>query len=162
MKWKNNPKVMLFTSVVMTLIALIGGPVILYDQIIGQILAKGWPTVDGVITRGEVEETSSRRSVSYKARVWYDYQVDGVDHQGDRIRRVEMARSYDGALNRLRDFPVGSTVQVHYNPSRPSESLLEVGVSNESWFPAGFVVLLVAVTIGYWVATIRKFRAEGL
>jgi hypothetical protein len=69
-----------------------------------------WPYVEGKVALSKVEESwsssSGGRSRMYTPKVIYEYVVDGQSYFGEQI----------------------SIVRVYYDPERPSESALQVGV----------------------------------
>ncbi|SFI04377.1 DUF3592 domain-containing protein [Planctomicrobium piriforme] len=97
--------------------------------------ASRWPTVQGQILAADVEaftqlktgdSVNSLRRKHYKSSVVYGYTVNSRRYVGDRIRLGVTISSTLPALARgaADKFPVGSEVNVHYNPRSPSESVL--------------------------------------
>lgn len=119
-----------------------------------------FPTVLGKINSSTVvekehttsnEDGSTDTSVSYVPRVTYDYQVNGVDYQNNRIEvldeetfsRKELADAFISA------YPEGQKVPVFYDPSEPKVSFLNNQVSSKkidfnTWL---LILLLVGVAI---------------
>lgn len=114
-----------------------------------------WPTTQGEVVYSSLEQHMSTdsdgdASVTYGAKVVYNYQVGGQALTGDRRRfsesRSSSARRAQEAVNR---YPVGSQVTVYYDPDNPQVSVLETGAS------AGGVVVPV-VTLGLLIFGLYK------
>lgn len=101
---------------------------------------KAWPTTSGVITESRVESRirqvgnstyrGSAKLRFYRPVVSYTYDVDGTRHQGHRVRLADRgwertAGHSEGAIAR---YAVGQSVTVRYNPSRPADAVLEIGM----------------------------------
>lgn len=68
-------------------------------------------------------------SRTYKAIVFYEYEVQGNKYTSDKLRNIEFYSSNRGAAYRTaHKYPVGKEVNVHYNPTDAADSLLEPGV----------------------------------
>lgn len=118
------------------LIALIGAVGLFLT---GRDLLRGrssasWPTTQGEVVYSSLEQSMSTdsdgdSSVTYGAKIVYNYQVGGQQLTGDRRvfseSRSSNARRAQEIANR---YPVGSTVTVHYDPNNPPVSVLEPGV----------------------------------
>jgi Protein of unknown function (DUF3592) len=97
--------------------------------------ACAWPVTQGRITAADVEgyrarhdsESGHRRSrILFKPGVTYTYEVDGRRYAGDRLTMgATVSASFPGFARRIAArYPVGGTVDVHYNPLDPGESVL--------------------------------------
>jgi hypothetical protein len=80
-------------------------------------------------------------SVTYSAKVVYNYQVGGQALVGDRRRFSDSssssARRAQEAANR---YPVGAQVTVYYDPNNPEVCVLEPGAGM-----GGFVALIITL-----------------
>jgi len=96
--------------------------------------AVSWPTVPGHMNSCKIEESrSSRSSVQYSVEVDYSYRVLGQEYHGDRIafgytgnHNLEESKALHARLSQAR------LVDVSYNPSRPTESALAVGIDRSA------------------------------
>jgi hypothetical protein len=93
--------------------------------------ASRWPVTPGRIMSSGVEafQDDSGEGPSqthYRSRVLYTYEVNGHLYAGDRLRLgVVTSSNIPGMARRLAArYPVGSEVDVHYNPESPGESVL--------------------------------------
>ncbi|WZO97884.1 DUF3592 domain-containing protein [Isosphaeraceae bacterium EP7] len=97
--------------------------------------ACAWPVAPGRITaagveayraRPDFESSYRRRRLLYKPAVVFSYEVNGRSYIGDRLTLgVIMSASFPGLAGRIAArYPVGSHVDVRYNPLSPGESVL--------------------------------------
>ncbi|HSH04308.1 MAG TPA: DUF3592 domain-containing protein [Anaerolineae bacterium] len=91
--------------------------------------SEGWPRAEGTIvaSRGRYEKAPNHRF--YQAVVRYEYEVEGVRHEGSTIcfgRREWLFRQVEQRL--ITKYPQGSEVEVYYKPDEPSVAVLEPGV----------------------------------
>ena len=93
--------------------------------------AQRWPTTPGRITAAGVDayRVWSRRNrlrTHFKPAVQYSYQVNGREYSGDRVNiGVVVSGTMPGLARRLAaKYPVGSEVNVYYNPASPGDSVL--------------------------------------
>jgi hypothetical protein len=112
--------------------------------------SRSWPTASGTVLDSGMEAHQSRDEdgdikTTYGATIQYKYLVDGQEFQGNRRTfsnvRTSSVRNTEKILER---YPLGSSVDVFYDPDDPSSSVLEPGVG------AGTYILL-AVPIGIFV-----------
>jgi hypothetical protein len=98
--------------------------------------AAGWPVTPGRIIASGVEsyidwhrDNSDRGPPRryYKPSVVYRYEVNGHEYKGDRIATgLKISATIPALADRAaRRYPVGTAVDVHYNPQDPGESVLE-------------------------------------
>jgi hypothetical protein len=97
--------------------------------------ASQWPVTRGRIVAAGVERYEDWRDDQsdyaslrrrYKASVVYTYEVNGRQYTGDRVRLgVIVSATLPGWAKRMAaQYPVGSEVEVYYNPQDPGESVL--------------------------------------
>jgi hypothetical protein len=96
------------------------------------------------------------------ARVKYAYRVNDKDYSSQRIAwgggSVSSLRSEAEKI--LAQYPVGSTVRVHYNPQKLSEAVLDpssTGGLSVMWWMA-----VVMAVIGVFVVVLGVLAALGL
>ncbi|MEH6650874.1 MAG: PLP-dependent transferase [Motiliproteus sp.] len=110
-------------------------------QLLGQVKdkyqARDWPDTEGVISLASIADTrrleykeidgykTGREVVEYSLVVSYDYNVDGIAYQGNRLGFVEnKTRSLSSVESLLTEFSPGKSVKVFYNPDFPEDSVL--------------------------------------
>jgi len=95
-----------------------------------------WPATSGRITNVEVaSRTSSRqsnghtvRSVRYEPLVTYEYQVAGSVYTGVKIQQnPKTYASKSKADEVVKQYPVGTTVMVYYDPQKIEDAVLVQG-----------------------------------
>lgn len=88
--------------------------------------AATWPSVKGEIRYSDTEEVRGDDDLSYSAAVQYNYVVDGKSYGGNRIMYGNTTFSNRSDAQKLCDkYPVGTTVDVFYDPKKPSRCVLE-------------------------------------
>ena len=99
-----------------------------------------WPSVPGVVRHSSVKKGHSMFNMSrsgmgkgpvvYRAQVIYAYRVNGVHFEGKRVRfgSPQRERVKDNMENLVSRYPVEQPVRVHYQPERPADSVLELGL----------------------------------
>jgi hypothetical protein len=87
-----------------------------------------WQSTTGTVLMSSVQESYSGGSHSTYPVVVYQYDVSGQRYQSQRIKAGEQflnVRITGQAEAAVQKYPIGSTVTVYYNPSNPSEAVLE-------------------------------------
>lgn len=131
------------------IILLLGTAIFLYGSwgVFSGLSAKRWPKTDGVITHSKVTTTrgSSKSSTSH-ANIKYQYKVNKTVYIGNRVRFV-LLEGGNIAYKVIAKYPLGKTVKVYYNKSRPADSVLEPGTSIGGVVMLGFGLLLSSIGI---------------
>ena len=100
------------------------------DWYIG-VRSKTWPATIGRVLESTVERVPGHGRVApgYTADVRYRYEVAGHTYLGDRtsLGRLSLGTGESAAESLVRQYPAGTAVEVHYDPARPGESVLQVG-----------------------------------
>jgi hypothetical protein len=91
-----------------------------------------WPSTSGRILMSDVYSHRSLNSNGthteiYTPKIQYEYTAEGQRYQSDQLSysMVDGTSAESWAENIVDKYPQGSTVQVYYNPSKPSEAVLE-------------------------------------
>ncbi|OHX12786.1 hypothetical protein BI347_04190 [Chromobacterium sphagni] len=115
--------------------------------------AQGWPSVAGRVESSALDwrqrcggDNSDARE--YRALLAYRYEVAGQRHLSTQRRIPEPGFSSNQALAEqiIQRYPAGATVQVYYNPARPQQACLEIGVH---WsVRAGQLIALLFIAAG--------------
>jgi hypothetical protein len=123
----------IFPSLLSLVFVAIGGVIIQYAvKMSGRARqSESWPSTEGEIAHSAVlyqTDTAPDRSIAtYKADVAYRYEVKGASYTSSRISVVDFASTSNRAQQIAQRYPDKSRIQVYYNPSDPSESVLETG-----------------------------------
>ena len=99
-----------------------------------------WPSVSGEIARVDVQRQID--DGDYVLRVTYRYVVGGRVHLGQRNNLgdgLSVGGAYDTAANAeaagAERFPVGSPIDVYYDPEDPANALMSPGARWPTWVP---------------------------
>ena len=120
---------------------------ILWDSRRQSTQAAGWPMATGCIVSSGVESyitsvgsTSSDRVRLFEAVVEYSYQVEGREYHSTQVAfGAKVAGSQESAEARAARYPAQSDVVVHYDPTNPSNAVLETKLA------FGWLILAVAI-----------------
>ena len=118
---------------------------------------KSWPSTIGTVMFAEVKTVESRSvtngtvvdSISYEPYIKYAYSAAGRKCENDKFTAAVSPgiREPAGAEAILKSYPVGSQVDVYYNPLTPDDSVLVPGGSsgNMYFLLVGFVLFAASV-----------------
>ena len=100
-----------------------------------------WPETEGVITSSEVYTSeSSEGGSSFCLDISYEYTVDNVNYTGYRVSYSSEDSCDSWSQNADDDYPEGKIIPVYYDPSDPSESVLETGFAGVDFFLCCFFI----------------------
>src|SRR5215469_13885011 len=102
-----------------------------------QFESRNFPSVTGTITLSKLEShTSKKGGTYYEAVINYQYKVGDQAFRGDKLvfGEYESAHLPNDATT-VNSHPVGSAVQVYYNPNNPDEALLYPGIHDPNLAP---------------------------
>lgn len=127
-----------------------------------QRIRRRWLKIRGRVISSEavkldarVEWLNPRRY--FKGRTVYEYVVDGVRYQSDRIGFDDMAFSNSRLIaeDDADRFSPGSRIDVYYDPDAPSSAVLDLGNPWLSWWwlaaAAIALVLLFGMSLASWI-----------
>jgi len=126
-----------------------------------------WPTASAVVTVSRVRDGCLKAVKAYAPQVEYRYTVAGSEHIGSRLRFSYLSDwGSESAANRtISALPVGRQIDVHYNPEKPWESVVEGGLSQDEeetyYFLAGLGLFFsIAFALMLWqVRTAQRTKA---
>lgn len=120
-------------------------------QLIGQVRQSlSWPSTDGEVISSSLSSESSgthdNPNTVFRANIKYSYEVDSRKLVNDKICiGGQLKISLKGkAEQTCRNYPTGKSVRVHYNPNKPSDSVLETR-EETSWFYLAIGLVLAIV-----------------
>src|SRR3954465_2652022 len=128
-----NPGGFIVTVVTIPFLIFIGILVIVMLRSVRKGSAgKHWPATDGRILSSEVTshrslDSDGTHTTIYEPAVQYEYNANGQRYQSKEISfgGIDGTSSTDFAEGVVAKYPLGSAVQVFYNPAKPSEAVLE-------------------------------------
>lgn len=103
-----------------------------------------WPTVQGIVIKSYVSRTVTNTSgyANFFPKVFYVYNVDGIDYKGNRIFFLEDGRGLSWSERKAEKYYVGKRVRVFYKQKNPRISVLEPGGSIKGMFLSGALHLI--------------------
>jgi len=143
------------------------------DHAIGKESLQQWqalqfPAATGTVTQSDVSVYRGSKSTSYDWNLRYRYQVGGEELIGSRYRYT--STTYKGhpaayvsqnaarAQQLAAEHPVGSTVQVFYNPRDPHDALLAPGLNGQNVMSVLFVTPFNIVGLGIAMLVVSMVR----
>jgi hypothetical protein len=112
--------------------------------------SRRWPEAPGQVLSSEVGWVSNGRSRARKAFVTYRYQVGGQAYQANRVTFWGTRAADPDEL--VSHYPAGLPTQVRYNPSSPSDAVLQRTMPNIPLYLglAALMVALAGMTVGLY------------
>jgi len=93
---------------------------ICFDGLSGNFVEDGWGVASGTILDPDLTLTGKknieRKNQGFEQTINYEYTIDGVKYESNSVSR-------EIYLNQA-DFPRGKVVDVYYNPTNPTETIL--------------------------------------
>ncbi len=105
--------------------------------------AAHWPSVKGTVLASELKD---RGEDSPDAQIRYSYQIAGVTYESKNISYAGHWSSQDREL--VERYPVGASVDVYFDPAKPSRAALEREQSSV-WFAC--------MAVGYFFSALAAF-----
>lgn len=101
----------------------LGSGIYLIWRLVLQSASKHWSTTTGVILESNLEEDSD----GWYPNVRYEYAVQRKRYANDQLYfyAVNGSTNKRDAKKHLTPYPVGKTVTIYYNPTKPEESVLD-------------------------------------
>lgn len=116
-------------------------------------MATGWRVLASHMDARRSRSSEGGYSTSYYAVVLYEYMVEGKRYQSDRLTLGNtIGTNFTGGVQKkLQLYPVGSRVEVFYDPNDPTEAALEIKAPSGKiyLFIALFIIAILAVTMGF-------------
>lgn len=134
--------------------------VLCFDAFVGYgmvkaVLAQSYPETRGEVVHSELERHSGEDGYTYGADIHFTYEVEGQRFTNEEYAYGAWNNSdSSGARKMLRKYPVGKTVRVYYNPSDPSDAVLERGVQGMHAFMLMFMAPFNVVMLGLWYGAV--------
>ena len=138
-----SPKMKFFFTRIFPLIFVVIGAALSFFGFRNLIHAKAsleWPVAEGMVVMSSVERhvsrdgNSSHKNVTYHAEVLYEYVVDGITFNGNRVSYGDYGSSSPGHARQIVNrYPEDKIVAVYYMPENPKRSVLETGVQTQAW-----------------------------
>jgi hypothetical protein len=128
-------------------------------------ITRGWTQVPcRIVSSRIVSERPTRNSdPAHHVEVRYEYEFNGVKHNGMRIRQVEAAptQHLDNAREKQIKYPPGSNQHCFVNPASPDEAVLE-HASRAALYSIWFPLLFVVGGFGMLIGALRRVATNRL
>ena len=93
--------------------------------------SRTWPSTEGRILSAQAQNLGRGRG---SVLVYYEYVVNGRQYRGKRLRFAPWgALSFDDAKADVLKYRPTCSIQIHYNPAVPNDSVIELGVVPSLW-----------------------------
>lgn len=146
-------------------LALLVGAAVADFYLIGRVLTEhassNWPSVSGTIATSTAAPFRNKSSRRYRLAVTYTYEAAGETRTG-RVIAVGESRgpSFRSEAQALRQYPVGATVPVYYDPASPGNAALVVGVQRRTVSLLLFAGALNAMALVLLRPSIRSYACR--
>ena len=130
-------------------------------------VSQAWPSTLGQVTDSHVKRSESTdadgdTTTNYSAQVAYTYQVGGQDYSSQKVT-FGFTPSYSNqskAQGEADRYPVGKQVTVYYDPSKPSDAVLERQVSGgKVVMILGIIFIVIGVCIACPITVVMLVNA---
>jgi hypothetical protein len=144
--------VLLLVGIILAILFILVGGILLIVALVSRSKAKtaqNWPAVTGTVISAQVQEhknvdiEDSQTMVNYSPVVQYTYSVMGMTYTSTRVGYGANQFDRKTAQRKVEQYPAGSAVTVHYDPSNPQSSVLEVQAAGSKVFLIIGIVLIV-------------------
>jgi len=128
-----------------------------------------WPAVEGRVIESSLARLNRRTgtgrrgsgaSPEWTPRVRYEFEVDGVRYESERVDFMTRAGGRIAAEDELRGLETGATVTVRYDPHRPTLAVLRPGNGPWDWIPPLAGVMGLVVPPAFFLLARRWIRIE--
>ncbi len=114
------------------------------------VSSKNWSITDGEVIKSRVNPNAGDDGNLYQLQFEYQYYVDGTMRHG-RGRYFNLGEPSQSWKGKLYDFakehPVGSTIDVYYNPYSPEDCTITTGMSFLGWLLIGVNALFLFMSV---------------
>lgn len=118
--------------------------------------ARSWQATTARVVSSTVKShSSSKGGTTYSPKVCYTYSIDGVSYTSDRYSTFGISTSdYAAQKEKARQYRPGQEITIYYDPSNPSESVIE-RVTSVPFFLVGFFGIFLGAGVLLFVVWIR-------
>lgn len=146
---KTSAFILYFTLIWTCLVLFFDG--VIGRNIVNQLRSRSFASTEGRILSSKVSEISGSDSITYGADIRYEFQVNGLRYESDRLHYGEMSTD-DGVWARkiVNTYPAGSTQPVYYDPVDPTQSVLQIGMMGQDWLTLMFITPFNVCMVFFW------------
>ena len=96
-----------------------------------------WETTEGEVLKNTLKNDAGKKKNSHQLIFEYTYTIDGkAYHQNSRFYDFdEPSQNFSAKSLKsfAKDYPIGSKINVHYNPKAPKEATIKKGILLQHW-----------------------------
>ena len=120
--------------------------------------SRSWPAVQGRIEQSATYDRLGRSGIVTWPAIVFAYEVGGRPYTGNRVGWWFAGPTGQGARDLVARYPAGRVVNVHYDPARPQDAVLEARVTPWAFedLPFGVVILLAGVGLIVWQVRLAR------
>ena len=125
--------------------------------------SENWPVVEArVVESSMLPLGGGRGGGAWTIRLTYAYTFGDRDFEGSRIRftRQLNERSFEQAEAAMERYATGNTIDVRVSPDDPAQSVLEPGIDRTAWLGLVLALMMLAVSVIFWLVPTRVVRAD--
>ena len=133
-----------------------------FSTVVRQITAQQFSTTPGKVVESGIE-FSGKKHVNCRPRIIFTYETGGTEYRGNRYSygSVDWSSRTEQVGEIVRQFPVGATAPVYYNPRDPADSLLCPGLTGGDLFKAMFAVPFNVALLALWWVFVPLVLGRG-
>jgi hypothetical protein len=110
------------------------------------------------VLSSEIEQDQDDNGWHIRPTITYQYQAGGKAFNSNTLEFGSKREWFDGDKGRMladekaKEYPVGGTVEVHFNPSKPENAVLEVRTASAiTWEILAVVIFCIGAGMGIWL-----------
>lgn len=133
-----------------------------------QYESRNYPNVPGIV----LQSTLKNRSINthryhsggvnfrtfFGVDITYRYQIDGQDYEANRYRYDNYFYTREWAQKVIADHPVGSLIEVFYNPNNFADAVLFVGLDKDDTTMVAIVITLNIIFLALVYLILRSVK----
>jgi hypothetical protein len=155
-----------FTAPYLNLWVLIGTAGTLFlDVMVARVVLEQARTVTFATTQGTILDSrvdvDRDEITTYSIRVKYQYQVDGKQYENSRYRIKDLDGTWHWTKTKVAELPVGAVTTVYYDPARPADSALMVGLALTDLVLVIFILPFNLFFAVAWMAIVRNLAPDA-
>jgi hypothetical protein len=121
-----------------------------------------WPSAPGKVVSTEIKHWKDDDGDRFDPKLTYEYSVNGTTYTSSRIRPVHwICRRQEEAADMLRPYPLDRSVTVWFEPSDPTDALLEPGRLHRAEILVLLVLGLGFIAAGFTIYSICRTGTCG-
>lgn len=113
--------------------------------------AQSWPSADAQILSSEIEISRAKDSTSYEAKFDFAFEVDGQEWIGNQFGFFVFSGSEKASKELVNRYPVGAETRIFYNPSNPSDAVMDRSLGPAVWFCIGPIAMTIIGSVIFWL-----------